>query len=123
MKKTLTYLFYIAAFAAVSYFLREYLNAPKEFIISLIISLAIILLMIAKKSPYVRTIGIILIVFHAIWLIGYFIPVYENTPDIRQRYRRNPSILLTLSSEDTGTVVTLIDHGKTLTAPAGTFTD
>lgn len=39
MKISLTTLFYLIAFLAVSYFLREYLNAPKSFIISLIISL------------------------------------------------------------------------------------
>ncbi len=93
MKKLLTTLFYLVAFAAVSYFLREYLHAPKAFIISLIISLGIVVILAAMKSKFLRPLGILLLASHTLWLIGIFIPVYNSQPDIRQRYRRAPNSL------------------------------
>lgn len=52
MKKFGMGLFYIVAFCGISYFLWEYLNAPREFIVSLIISVLIIGVLAWKKSPY-----------------------------------------------------------------------
>jgi|GEM_PF-6192212 len=107
MKKSLTALFYLIAFAAASYFLREYLQAPRSFIISLIISLAIILYLVQQRSRYLLAIGATLLIGHAIRLIGIFIPVYEHTPDIRQRYRRNPSMLRATADASPDIKVTL----------------
>lgn len=115
MKKVLTVVFYLGAFGAVSYFLWQYLHIPRVFLISLIASLALVLILAANKSRYMRPVGIILLAIHMVWLATYFIPVYEKTPDIRQRYRRSPNTIRTLSSVSSGLIVTLVSQEQTQT--------
>ncbi|MBP6911014.1 hypothetical protein KBC03_05515 [Patescibacteria group bacterium] len=123
MKKPLLTLFYLIAFIAVSYFLREYLNAPKSFIISLIISLGVILFLVSQKSKYTKFVGVTLIVAHFIWIIGYFIPVYEKTPDIRQRYRKATNTIAAIAGSSTGTIVALEANGQLIRGPLSDFTN
>lgn len=113
MKKTLTALFYLIAFGAIVYFLRYYLHAPREFIISLILSLAIIGILVRKKNSYLIAIGSSLLIIHIVWLIAIFIPVYEEQLDIRRWYRQNPSLLTQLPGATVETQV-LLSNNKQL---------
>ena len=96
MNKSILFLFYFVALCAASYFLWEYIHAPRALIISLIISLAIVGRAVWQKSKYASALGITLISAHLIWLIGFLIPVYDKQPDIRQRYRRSKNLIVAL---------------------------
>ncbi len=117
MKKYGTFLFYLVALAAVSYFLRQYLHAPREFIISLIISLAIIARIARQKKSYLPIIGTILLIGHMIRLIWLFIPVYNHQPDIRQWYRKAPTTIRSLPGASSG-VNLLLEHAGKNTMPS-----
>lgn len=115
MKKYATFFFYLIALAAASYFLREYLHVPREFIISLIISLCVIAWMGRQKKSYLPAIGTILVVGHLLWMAWIFIPVYSHEPDIRQWYRKTPTIIRPLPETSSGIILHLEHAGRTTT--------
>lgn len=120
MKKSFLFLFYLCALVATSYFLWQYLQAPKPLIISLIISLCIIWICVRQKSRYTSFVGVTLLSIHMIWFLGFSIPTYDKEPDIRQWYRRSPNMLFSLST-NTWTLITLTHGNNIYTTRADTL--
>lgn len=118
MKKYGIFFFYLVALAAAGYFLREYLHTPREFIISLIISLVIIARIARQKKSYLPLVGSILLIGHMLRMIWIFIPVYNHQPDIRQWYRKTPNMIRSLPETNSGVLLFLEHAWKTTTLQA-----
>ena len=63
--------------------------------------------MVQQRSAYLKLVGVLLCSVHIMRLIGYIIPVYEHSPDIRVWYRSTPSLLSSNIGTSSGIYVTL----------------
>lgn len=79
--------------------------------------------MVWQRKKYTAFIGSLLLVIHIIWLAWILIPIYNNTPDIRQRYRRTPSMIRSLLSNSTGMTIIIEHAGKASTLSPSDLTE